>query len=71
MERKRRELLDELSYLRDRLEKTRQLFDFSDDDDETESLIYEEKAILIRYSKALKEAKELGITALWIGDWHD
>lgn len=64
----RKELLDELSYLSDRLEKIRQLFDLSEDDEETESLIYEEKAVLLRYSKALREAKEKGITAFAGGD---
>ncbi len=68
MERNRRELLDELSYLSDRLEKIRQLFDLSEDDEETESLIYEEKAVLLRYSKVLREAKEKGITAFAGGD---
>lgn len=68
MERKRTEILSELSYLRDRLEKIRQLFDFSDNDEDTESLIYEEKAVLLKYSKVLKEAKEQGITAFSGGE---
>ena len=68
MERKGTEILSELSYLRDRLEKIRQLFDFSDNDEDTESLIYEEKAVLLKYSKVLKEAKEQGITAFSGGE---
>lgn len=63
MERKNQEIFDELMYLHNRLEKLQQLFDFSDNDEETEALIYEEKAVMLRYSKVLREAKELGITA--------
>lgn len=57
MEKEKQDILNELSYLRDRLEKLEQLFNLTDDPDETESLIYEEKAVMLRYSKALKEAK--------------
>lgn len=63
MVRKREEVLAELSYLKDRLEKLELLFNLSDNSEETESLIYEEKAVMLRYSRAIREAKELGITA--------
>lgn len=58
---KEQEVLDELSYLRDRLEKLEQLFNMTGDEEETEALIYEEKAVKLRYSKAVREAKRLGI----------
>ncbi len=63
MARRREEVLAELSYLKDRLEKLEQLFNLADNSEETESLIYEEKAVMLRYSRAIREAKELGITA--------
>lgn len=63
MERKKEEVLEELSYLKDRLEKLEQLFNLSENEEETEALIYEEKAVMLRYSKVIREAKELGITA--------
>ena len=63
MEHRKEEVLSELSYLKDRLEKLEQLFNFSENEEETEALIYEEKAVMLRYSKVIREAKELGITA--------
>ncbi len=58
MERPKNEVIAELSYLRDRLEKLEQLFNLCEDEDETEALIYEEKAVMLRYSRVLREAKE-------------
>lgn len=60
---KKEEILTEIAYLRDRLEKLNMLFNMAETDDETESLIYEEKAVMLRYSRVLKEAKRLGIKA--------
>ncbi len=62
MEIEKQEILSELEYLRDRLEKLEQLFNFSDNDEETESLIYEQKAVMLRYSAVIREAKRLGIS---------
>lgn len=60
---KREEILEEIGILRDRLEKLDMLFNMADTPEETESLIYEEKAVMLRYSYVLREAKKLGITA--------
>lgn len=54
-------LLSELSTVRDRLKKQEQLFDLATDGEEIEALIYEEKALTLRYSRLLRRAKELGI----------
>lgn len=59
---KKEEILTEIAYLRDRLEKLNMLFNMAETDDETESLIYEEKAVMLRYSYVIREAKKLGIT---------
>ena len=67
---KKEEILEELAYLRDRLEKLDILFNMAETDDETESLIYEEKAVMLRYSYIVREAKKLGITAERMdGEW--
>ncbi|MBR4112278.1 MAG: DUF2508 family protein [Ruminiclostridium sp.] len=60
---KKEEILTEIAYLRDRLEKLNMLFNMAETDDETESLIYEEKAVMLRYYYVIREAKKLGITA--------
>ncbi len=60
---KREEILEEIGILRDRLEKLDMLFNMAETPEETESLIYEEKAVMLRYSYVLREAKKLGITA--------
>ena len=60
---KKEEILEEISVLRDRLEKLDILFNMAETPEETESLIYEEKAVMLRYSYVLREAKKLGITA--------
>lgn len=57
------EILEEIGLLRDRLERLDILFNMAETPEETESLIYEEKAVMIRYSYVLREAKKLGITA--------
>lgn len=61
MEREEQELFAELSHIRDRLEKQEQLFNLATDDDEIEALIFEEKALSLRYSSLLRRARELGI----------
>lgn len=60
---KKEEILEEIGILRDRLEKLDMLFNMAETPEETESLIYEEKAVMLRYSYVLKEAKKLGIRA--------
>ncbi len=59
-EQERREILSELSRVRDKLDKQEQLFNLTADDDEIEALIYEEKGLALRYSHLLRRAKELG-----------
>lgn len=60
---KKEEILEEIGLLRDRLEKLDMLFNMAETPEETESLIYEEKAVMLRYSYILREAKKLGIRA--------
>lgn len=60
---KKEEILEEIGILRDRLEKLDILFNMAETPEETESLIYEEKAVMLRYSYILREAKKLGIKA--------
>lgn len=59
----RNEILEEIGILKDRLEKLNMLFNMAEAPEETEALIYEEKAVMLRYSYVIKEAKKLGITA--------
>ncbi len=61
MDREEQELFAELSHIRDRLKKQEQLFNLATDDDEIEALIFEEKALSLRYSSLLRRARELGI----------
>lgn len=61
MDEEKKALLSELSYIRDRLAKQEQLFNLTTDGDEIEALIYEEKALSLRYSSLLRRAKALGI----------
>lgn len=64
MDREERELFAELSRIRDRLEKQEQLFNLATDGDEIEALIFEEKALSLRYSSLLRRARELGIKGI-------
>ncbi len=59
----RDEILEEIGIQKDRLEKINMLFNMAETPEETEALIYEEKAVMLRYSYVLREAKKLGITA--------
>lgn len=62
-DKERETVISELNMLKERLEKLSQVFNMTADEDEIESVIYEEKAVMLRYSLALKRAKELGMTA--------
>lgn len=53
----REETLKELSLLKDKLEKNRQLFDMAEDGAVIEALIYEERALMIRYSRLIRIMK--------------
>lgn len=53
----REETLKELSLLKDKLEKNRQLFDMAEDEAVIEALIYEERALMIRYSRLIRLMK--------------
>ncbi len=64
MDREERELFAEISHIRDRLEKQEQLFNLATDGDEIEALIFEEKALSLRYSSLLRRARELGIKGI-------
>lgn len=64
MDREEQELFAELSHIRDRLEKQEQLFNLATDGDEIEALIFEEKALSLRYSSLLRRARELGIKGI-------
>ena len=55
-------ILSELHRVGAMLYKNEQLFDFAADDTETEALIYENKALRLRYSALIAKAKALGIT---------
>lgn len=59
----REEILEETAELRNRLKNLNTLFNMAETPEETEALIYEEKAVMLRYSNVIREAKRLGITA--------
>lgn len=63
MENKKKEIMSELFYLKERIEKLEQLFNLSENEADIEAIIYEEKAVMLRYSRVLREAKRLGIRA--------
>ena len=50
-----------LDYIQNRLEKVRQLFDMECDPEKIESLIYEEKALMIRLNHLIKTAKSTNL----------
>jgi len=52
------QIKDELLLLNQRIQKQEQLFDFVDDDDLVEAVIYEQKALYSRYAYLIKKAKE-------------
>ena len=47
-----------LTYLQDRLEKVRIMYDMESDPEKIESLIYEEKALMIRLNHLIKSEKD-------------
>ncbi|MCR4779738.1 MAG: DUF2508 family protein [Ruminiclostridium sp.] len=61
MESESRLILEELERVKAMLYKNEQLFDLAVADADIESLIYERKALHIRYSALTARAKELGI----------
>ncbi len=46
-----------LTYLQDRLEKVRQLFDMESDPEQIDALIYEEKALMISLNHLIKTSR--------------
>ena len=56
------EMRSRLEYLQSRLEKTRQLFDMETDPEKIDSIVYDEKARLIRRHPLITNAKERNIT---------
>lgn len=51
-----------LNYIQNRLEKVRQMYDMECDPEKIESLIYEEKALMIRLNHLIKTAKAENIS---------
>lgn len=58
--RENREIIEELSLLKDRLQKNEQLFNLAQEEAVIEALVFERKAIMLRYSAALEKAKKAG-----------
>ncbi|MBQ3841199.1 MAG: hypothetical protein II820_00765 [Ruminiclostridium sp.] len=58
MDSERDRLIAELERLDAMLYKNEQLFDLSEDETETEALIYEHRALMLRYDALLAKAKE-------------
>lgn len=58
LDNERERIIAELERLDAMLYKNEQLFDLCTDDTETEALIYEHKALMLRYSALLAKAKE-------------
>lgn len=57
-----KDILEELSLLKDRLEKNEQLFNLAEEESVIEALVFERKAIMLRYNAALERAKRQGVT---------
>ena len=57
----RKLILSEIERVRAMLFKNSILYDLACDDAETEALIYERKALMIRYDSLIAKAKELGL----------
>ena len=55
-----RDILEELSLLKDRLKKNEQLFNLAEEESVIEALVFERKAIMLRYNAALEKAKKGG-----------
>ena len=54
-------ILSELERVKAMLYKNGQLFDMAENETDTEALIYEHKALMLRYSALIARAKEMGI----------
>lgn len=54
-------LLDELEELENDIYKHHQLFNLASSDDQIEALIYEEKALSIKYSALIQKARRNGV----------
>lgn len=55
-----RDILEELSLLKDRLQKNEQLFNLAEEEAVIEALVFERKAIMLRYNAAIENAKKGG-----------
>lgn len=55
-----RDILEELSLLKDRLQKNEQLFNLAEEEAVIEALVFERKAIMLRYNSAIEKAKKGG-----------
>ena len=55
-----RDILEELSLLKDRLQKNEQLFNLAEEEAVIEALVFERKAIMLRYNAAIEKAKKGG-----------
>ena len=62
LDNERERIIAELERLDAMLYKNEQLFDLATEDTETEALIYENRALRLRYSALIAKAKALGIT---------
>lgn len=58
--RENREIIEELSLLKDRLQKNEQLFNLAQEEAVIEALVFERKAIMLWYNAALEKAKKAG-----------
>ena len=55
-----RDILEELSLLKDKLQKNEQLFNLAEEEAVIEALVFERKAIMLRYNAAIEKAKKGG-----------
>lgn len=58
----RRQLIEDLEYVTERLEQIRESYDMTAEPELVESLIYEEKAMQSRFDYLIRAAKERNIT---------
>ena len=55
-------VVDDLNYIRSRLENIRAAYDMVSDEELVDALIFEEKALMSRFSYLLRVARERGIS---------
>lgn len=60
------EIMSELYLLKDKIEKNEQLYNLAEDDAIIEALIFEERALMLRYSRLIARAKEKGLNVPFI-----